>query len=216
MGTQITAVRKPARLEGADLARLAAKAPAKADTEVECRASQLGAKLHVERRWMFPTAKNGESLPSYQIVTAVSVAIENDADRLAVLEMVERSMTPPTERMVEAWLAELSQLVIVAGGRSDFADELRFNAYTKRLLEYPADVVRVALTERRWKFWPAWAELGDYLDSLAAPRRGILIAVQKAPNQAPPEPETERPDAAQRARVQAMVDDLAARAKMKG
>jgi hypothetical protein len=102
MGTQITAVRKPARLEGADLARLAAKAPAKADSEVEYRASQLGARLRVERQWMFPTAKNGESLSSYQIVTAVSVAIENDADRLAVLERIEKSMTPATAPMVEA------------------------------------------------------------------------------------------------------------------
>ncbi|MFT7026893.1 MAG: hypothetical protein ACJAVS_001113 [Paracoccaceae bacterium] len=42
---------------------------------------------------MFPTAKNSESLSSYQIVTAVSVAITSDADRLAVLEMIEKSMS---------------------------------------------------------------------------------------------------------------------------
>jgi hypothetical protein len=127
MGTQIATVRKPARLEGADLARLAAKAPAKADTEVESRAQQLGAKLRIERRWMFPTAKNGESLPSYQIVTAVSVAIASDANRLAVLEMIEKSMTPATAPMVEAWLAELSEEVIVPAGRSELRDELRLS-----------------------------------------------------------------------------------------
>jgi hypothetical protein len=102
MGTQIATVRKPARLAGMDLARLAAKVPAKADTEVESRAQQLGAKLRIERRWRFPTSKNGESLPSYQIVTAVSVAIESDADRLAALERIEKSMTPATAPMVEA------------------------------------------------------------------------------------------------------------------
>jgi hypothetical protein len=127
MGTQITAARKPARLEGADLARLAAKAPAKADSEVEWLAQQLGTKLNVERRWLFPTSKNGESLPSYQIVTAVSVAIASDADRLAALERIEKSMTPATAPMVEAWSAELSEEVIVPAGRSELRDELRLS-----------------------------------------------------------------------------------------
>ena len=123
-------------------------------------------------------------------------------------------MTPATAAMLRAWMAELSELVIVAGGRGDFADDLRLAAYTKRLLEYPADVVRAALLERRWKFWPAWAELGDYLDSLTASRRAFLTAIQMPPKQPPPEQKHHQRTAAQRASVQAMVDDFAANVRI--
>lgn len=107
-------------------------------------------------------------------------------------------MTPAPADAVEAWLAELSVLV-VRRADDEFGDALRLEAYASRLRQYPADVARAALLDRPWKFWPAWQELEAVCEALVSPRRHMLRALRfpalAAPEEAPqqrPTPESAR------------------------
>lgn len=68
----------------------------------------------------------------------------------------------------------------------------QFEAYARRVAEYPADVVREVLESQsgRGIFWPAWAELKERLDTKSSYRRKLLHALENAP---PPKAPTPRP-----------------------
>lgn len=87
-------------------------------------------------------------------------------------------MTPPTRDQAEGWIAELS--VITARRQDDEQTEaLRLAAYASRLADYPADIVRHALLGKRWKFFPAWADLADACDELLVQRRRMMTALNE-------------------------------------
>jgi hypothetical protein len=127
---------------------------------------------------------------------------ENVATALADLR---NFMTPAPVRQIEGWLAELS--VIVARGKDDeFGDELRLSAYSGRLARYPADVVRAVLIDAKYKFWPTWEELAKRCDAMTSPRANMIAALERGA----PEPQPVRRPAteAEKARVQALIDEL--------
>ena len=92
---------------------------------------------------------------------------------------IEAAMQPADDRRIEGWLAELSVITIRRAGDA-FSEELRLDAYAKRLREYPADVTRAALLDHSWKFWPSWSELADVCDTLVMERRVLRGAVYSA------------------------------------
>jgi hypothetical protein len=110
-----------------------------------------------------------------------------DAERVAA--KIAAAMEPAPVGMIEGWLAELS--VIVARKKDDeFGETLRIEAYASRLRAYPADVVKDALLEHTWRFWPSWAELADLCDGMAMERQHMLSAAHRLTKPAPPpEPE---------------------------
>lgn len=117
-----------------------------------------------------------------------SITVSGDKAGLAALaDDYRKALVPAASQQVEEWLAELS--VIVAGGAQDeFTVRLKVKAYLKRLADYPADVVREALTVVRWKYWPSWDELADVCDRLSGMRRAVLRRIEEAAS-AEPEPE---------------------------
>lgn len=134
-------------------------------------------------RDMFPP-----NAPSYTIVTGCTVTGSiGQAD--AVAAMVERTMEPAPERNIEDWLAELSTLVRKRND-DEFTEALRLEAYAGRLRNYPADVARAALLERKpfWTFWPDWNELETECERLVSARRAMLFALRN-----PREPVVEQP-----------------------
>jgi len=154
------------------------------DKAAQSRALSHGVTLEVKFEGRYPTGLNGEYLPSYQVATACAIH-GADEQRQAALVDLQKFMTPAPVRNIEGWLAELS--VITAGrGKEGFDAELLVNAYSSRLAEFPADVVRYALLKHSWKWFPTWAELETVCKSKAGPRKHMISALmQPAPD---PEP----------------------------
>lgn len=154
------------------------------DKAAVLRAQSHGVALEVKFEGRYPTGPNGEYLPSYQVATSCSI-FGDDKQRASALVDLQKFMTPPTVRRVEDWLAELS--VITAGrGKEGFDAELLINAYSSRLSEFPADVVKYALLKHRWKWFPTWAELETVCVSKAGPRKHMIAALMTP--SPPPEP----------------------------
>ncbi len=106
--------------------------------------------------------------------------IRGDCDFTALAEDLRGFLTPAPESVIIEWLAELS--VITARRQGDeFEEALRLTAYASRLARYPADVARYACLERRWHFWPSWAELDDACNALTVERRFIIAAIEREP-----------------------------------
>ena len=148
------------------------------------RASSHGVTLEVRYEGRYPTGPHGEILPSYQVATDCQIN-GTDEQRAAAIADLRNFETPAPVPQVEGWLAELS--VITAGrGREGFDAELMVTAYASRLSQYPADVVRYALIDKSWKWFPTWAELEQVCRAKASPRRYMIAALSRpAPDPAP-------------------------------
>lgn len=94
-------------------------------------------------------------------------------------EVVARSLTPITGNEALDLLTELKAMTRPAPGSTD---DLRvvLKAYLRRIVEYPADVVRdVLLTQSEQSpWWPAWQELRDRLEIGTYRRRMMKAALE--------------------------------------
>jgi hypothetical protein len=176
---------------GRAVAWLARQRPADVDKAALSRASSLNAGLAVRMI---------EGLP-------LKVSVSGDAaSRQEALNALAGFVTPAPKNHIEEWLAELS--VITRRKQDDeITETLRLAAYSSRLADYPADVAREALLKHKWLFFPAWAELQDVCDKLAAPRRAMLWHLQNAPQAQEPS-ERETPSAERRAEMVAYAQSV--------
>ena len=178
--------------------RLATRTPADTDRVAVSRASQHNVSLTLRHESRFPPGR-----PSYSIVVGCDV-IGLPSEREAALADLRKFQTPATENQIAGWLAELS---VISAKRKDseFDESLRLTAYTHRLMAYPADVVRSALADRTWRYWPTWDELKDVCEELAKPRRMMILALEAPIKDFQPEAKPERiqPD-----RVKAIMEEV--------
>jgi hypothetical protein len=177
---------------------LAARSPASVDKALQWQASSLGVALKAK----FDLCKVNDETFFF----AASAEVSGPADAIAAwAQKVSAVQTPAPRDMVEVWLAELS---VSAKKRQEdgFSDALRIEVYSRDLAKYPADVVKEALAPRRWKFWPALSEVQDICDAMIRTRSVYAAAAARGPA---PQPETRRAATdAEKARVQALVDEL--------
>lgn len=151
---------------------LARQRPADVDRAALSRASSLNAGLQM---------RMVEGLP-------IKVSVTGDAAaRREAVTALAGFVTPAPKNQIEEWLAELS-VITRRKQDDDITESLRLSAYSSRLAEYPADVAREALLRHKWLFFPAWAELQDVCDKLAAPRRAMIWHLVNAPQVEAPEP----------------------------
>lgn len=130
----------------------------------------------------------------------LKVSVLGDASaRQAALNALSGFVTPAPKNLIEEWLAELS-VITRRKQDDDITETLRLAAYSSRLADYPADVAREALLKHKWLFFPAWAELQEVCEKLAAPRRAMLWHLQHAPQAQEPD-EREIPSAERRAEM---------------
>ncbi len=173
------------------------------DAAAVSRASSHGVGLRVKYEGRYPTGPNGERLGSY--VVAVGCDVSEAGDRESALADLRNFMTPAPMRQIEGWLAELS--VLVAKRQGDEMEEgLRVTAYASRLARYPADVARAVTVGASYKFWPTWDELEKRCEALTSPRRQMIAALERGP--APKDPEYRDPTAEEKARIQALIDEM--------
>lgn len=183
---------------------LAKQNPADMDKAAASRASSHGVGLRVRSEFRFPSGPNGERLPSYEV--AVGCEVDGTPESIsAALNDLRNFLTPAPMRKIEEWLARLS--VVVARRREDeFAEELRVVEYASRLSRYPADVVKTVLLTDAHQYFPTWAELEKRCEALTGPRRQMVAALERGPE--PKEAPRRPPTADERARIQALVDEM--------
>ncbi|WP_386681886.1 hypothetical protein [Loktanella sp. R86503] len=99
-----------------------------------------------------------------------------DGGKAATADVVRKAMTPAPVDTIEEWLAELS-VITARRAEDEFTGALRVDAYSRRLAGYPADVVKAALFDSKWKFWPTWAELAEVCDKAVAKRKAMAAAL---------------------------------------
>lgn len=199
-----TAVELSHRGSSAIAAWLARHSPADVDKAAVSRAHSHGVMLEVKYEGRYPSGPNGERMPSY--VVAVSCQTHGTiAQRRAATDDLKNFLLPAEIREIEMWITELS--VITAGrGADGLSAELQLTAYSSRLAQYPADVVKYALTKHSWKWFPSWAELERVCEAKSSSRRHMLAALsQPTPDR---EPQYRAATDEERARIQAMVDEM--------
>lgn len=157
---------------------LATRLPSQANKAAVSRMQSHGVTVDIKYRTMFP-----EGGGVYDLAVGCTM---RGGDQKAALADIEKFLTPAPIRQIEMWLAELS--VLTAGkGREGLDAELLLTAYSSRLAQFPADVVKYVLTEKTWKWFPAWEELDRICRSKTSPRRMMAEALRN-----PVEPEEER------------------------
>jgi len=174
------------------------------DRAAVSRAKSHGVGLQVRIEYRYPSGPNGEYLPSYGVAAGCDVHGDNES-RAAALADLLNFQTPAPIRTIEDWLAELS-VISASRSREEIESALMVTAYSSRLSQYPADIVREALLVKAWKWWPTWDELRKECEAKAGPRRHMIAALQKP--EPDPEPVRRAPTQEERDRIQAMVDEM--------
>lgn len=85
--------------------------------------------------------------------------------------------TQSEDRQIKQWIAELS-VITAKRADDDMSETLRLHAYSRRLADYPADLVKHVLLTETWKFFPTWAELHQKLEPLMKKRRALHRSAQ--------------------------------------
>lgn len=89
--------------------------------------------------------------------------------------LVEKSLMPPTQSECIGMLGELKLLTTC---RAEQANDLeaQLMLYSRKLAEYPADVVRKVLETQAdfSKWWPTWLELKERLDLYSRQRERLM------------------------------------------
>lgn len=159
--------------------RLAASSPSAVNNSLASLARQCGVELRVSRDMEAKYDRTG-AFVGYE-PNGKTLAIVNGSPEAidAMRSRMEGAFAAPVEDQVELWLAELDQIA-PRRASSSADDDLRMNAYLSRLMAYPADVVREAVLQHRWRFFPSWAELADVCDELVAHRRAVRAELDRA------------------------------------
>lgn len=138
---------------------------------------------------------------------------EGSPDALAkVRDGVAKMLRPLSVDEIGLLLADLDAIT-VSRAQSGIEAELRLNAYAQRLSVFPADVVRWALLEHRWHFWPSWAELHDVCENLSLKRRQIMEALSVT---AEPEPQAAQKERATAEAMARLMDQFLDRSLVEG
>lgn len=150
------------------VSRLAQENPVAVSGDLLSRASSFKITLKIRDNFS-PT--QGLSIQSITVTGSPDQAREYAA-------VVRRAMYPAPDSMIRGWIAELDAITASPAEDEDTI-RLKIASYLARLREFPADIVRTAMLEQRWKFFPTWADLGEVCDRLVAPRRCLLRALDR-------------------------------------
>lgn len=115
-----------------------------------------------------------------------------------VLDILGDSFAPAPAGQIEEWLAELD--AITAKAKMDGVSAMvQLSALTRRLEEFPQDIVHDVLCVQTWKFFPTWADLEESLSKQVSQRKALIAMIerklsQKSQDNATVEPEERTPD----------------------
>lgn len=156
-------------------ARLATRKPADVDQMLVSQASSHGVELKEGSRLRPIYDERGTFLGNKVVPVGWHAKGPQDGKDWTA-DLVRKALTPAPVDSIEEWLAELS-VITARRAEDEFTGALRVDAYSRRLGAYPADVVKAALFDSRWKFWPTWAELAEVCDKAVAKRIALAAAL---------------------------------------
>lgn len=181
---QIVAAKSPQNMRAVQW--LVERAPSEVDRALQLLASSHNVALRVLYDSRSIPDANGNTVTTFFSKGCTAAGQTHDA--AIVAEKIAGALSPAPKPMIEGWLAELS---VLAPRRKDdeFGGNLLIEAYSSRLSAFPADVVKAALLDHKWRFWPSWAELSDLCDSMVSERKHMLSAVRRLERPAPSAPQ---------------------------
>lgn len=164
-----------------------AATPTETNSQLRSLASSRGVEISTGKRFKGKYDANGACIGS-ELVPDVIRAKGSLADMAAMADDIADTMAPAPRPTIEEWLAEL---YVIAPSRADdeMTATLKLEAYGRRLAEYPADMVRYALLENTWRFFPSWFELEEKLKPMKQERDAMLAACLSATPYNPQPPE---------------------------
>lgn len=164
---------------------MAADKPAETDRALEASLTQLiGSKpVPTYAHKMTSHGWDGE-------VIGYQVHMKTETHRLAAIKEMRQSLMPMMEHECFGLLGELKLLTKCRAEQTEDLDA-QLALYARKILEYPADVVRHVLSTQAdmETFWPSWAELKDRLEMHTRRRRRLLEAIEKSPVRSPKQAE---------------------------
>lgn len=188
--------------------RIEPQTPASLDQELRSLALSLNVKLSVGKR-LKPKYDDRCVFLGNDLEAVPTIASGEPADLARFAEAVADKLTPAPLADIEHWIAELSMIAPIAPSRAvDRASiTLMLEAYSRRLENYPADMVHYALLVKAWRFFPSWFELKQDLDEMRQARTAMLDACRPSnpTRSAPPEEKRERVSAERAAEILAEV-----------
>ena len=151
-----------------------AATPTETNSQLRSRALSRGVEISSGKRFKGKYDENGACIGS-ELVPDTIHANGSLADMAAMADDIADTMAPAPRDTIEEWLAEL---YVIAPSRADdeMTATLKLEAYGRRLAEYPADMVRHALLQKTWRFFPSWFELEDVLKPMKQERDAMLAA----------------------------------------
>ena len=139
-----------------------------------------GVHVTVKSVTRFPTdPTTGLTTWKDQVVGAKLSLSENS--RIGEAKMAMRgALAPAPAKQIERWV---TLLALDTNHQNRGSDEFMLMAemWTRRLREFPGDVVFETLTNWRQKWFPAWTELVDVLEEKTRARRFIALKLEELP-----------------------------------
>ena len=158
---------RPARMGHATWVEVAHRLAAKTPAEVAATLRSQASSRNVELRLASDSSAAG--------LTAVG-----DPAALAEMRAVaEKAITPPPAFLVEEWIAEVDAITVSASA-DEMTTTLKIEALTRRLTQFPADLVKAAILGWPGKFFPTFAELSARMAPDFADRMRIVNALRAA------------------------------------
>jgi hypothetical protein len=140
----------------------------------------FGVHVTVKSVTRFPTdPTTGSTTWKDQVVGAKLSLSENS--RIGEAKMAMRgALAPAPAKQIERWV---TLLALDTNHQNRGSDEFMLMAemWTRRLREFPGDVVFETLTNWRQKWFPAWTELVDVLEDKTRARRFIALKLEELP-----------------------------------
>jgi hypothetical protein len=140
----------------------------------------FGVHVTVKSVTRFPTDQTTGSMTwKDQVVGAKLFLSENS--RIGEAKMAMRgALAPAPAKQIERWV---TLLALDTNHQNRGSDEFMLMAemWTRRLREFPGDVVFETLTNWRQKWFPAWTELVDVLEEKTRARRFIALKLEELP-----------------------------------
>ena len=164
-----------------DMPRDLVEAPVAANTKnLLSQLLSCGVHVTVKSVTRFPTDQTTGSMTwKDQVVGAKLFLSENS--RIGEAKMAMRgALAPAPAKQIERWV---TLLALDTNHQNRGSDEFMLMAemWTRRLREFPGDVVFETLTNWRQKWFPAWTELVDVLEEKTRARRFIALKLEELP-----------------------------------
>lgn len=140
----------------------------------------FGVHVTVKSVTRFPTDQTTGSMTWKDQVVGAKLSLSENS-RIGEAKMAMRgALAPAPAKQIERWV---TLLALDTNHQNRGSDEFMLMAemWTRRLREFPGDVVFETLTNWRQKWFPAWTELVDVLEEKTRTRRFIALKLEELP-----------------------------------